>query len=609
MNALHYTIAIKAAEAHQFEVSLRLESDSDTAVHGATLALPAWIPGSYMIREFARHIIAIDARRETAGRGGKTRAVPLQQIDKHSWQVAPWEGTLVVTWTVYAWDLSVRAAHLDRNHGFFNGTSVFLRVLGREHLPHIVDIRKPSGAEYAKWRVATSLPEWQARRHGFGTYIASDYDELIDHPVEMGTFQLGTFSACGVEHEIAITGHVPNLDMERLTNDLTKICSEQIRFFEPRTAAAPFKRFVFLVMAVGDGYGGLEHRSSTALLCNRGDLPTLAQADKTRIDENYCNFLGLASHEYFHCWNVKRIKPAAFAPYRLDTESYTSLLWIFEGFTSYYDDLFLRRSGLIDSKRYLERIAKVMANVQRGCGRLRQSVAESSFDAWTKYYRQDENSPNAIVSYYAKGSLVALALDLCLRARSAGRKSLDDVMRLLWRKFGRDFYPANARGISEQEFPDLLREATGIDLSREIAAWAYGRTDLPLKELCAAVGITLTNEVESATPTLDVKLASGEARLAHVYEGGAACKAGLSAGDVLVAVGGLRVTTGNLDALLARYRPNAKLTVHAFRRDELFETTVELAAPKALKFSLVVQTNATARLANQWLRASTRRKG
>jgi len=606
MNAIHYTITPRNPAAHLFEVSMQLESDDACRKDGIVLALPAWIPGSYMIREFARHIVGIEARSK-APKGGRSRLLSLNKLDKHSWQVAPWQGTLTVTWTVYAWDLSVRAAHLDRSHGFFNGTSVFLRALGREHLPHIVDIQKPSDPACTAWKVATSLTELKARRHGFGTYSATHYDELVDHPVEMGNFQLGVFQACGTEHEIVVTGHVPNLDMARLTEDVARICTDQIRFFEPRTAQAPFERYVFLVMAVGDGYGGLEHRASTALLCKRDDLPSTAQADRTRISENYGNFLGLVSHEYFHSWNVKRIKPAVFAPYAFDKEAYTRLLWIFEGFTSYYDDLFLRRTGLIDMPRYLERVAKTIATVHRGSGRLHQSVAESSFDAWTKYYRQDENSPNAIVSYYAKGSLVALAIDLTLRTRSGGRKSLDDVMRHLWRKFGRSFYPDNTHGLREDEFPELLHAATGIDLAPEIAAWAEGRADLPLIELFRSVGIELTQGNESGTPGLGIKLAAGECRIAHVYDGAAASKAGLSAGDVLLAVDGLRVTAGNLDTLLGRYTPGTRLPVHAFRRDELYSTTVTLDAPAPLKFGLNLRADARGGLARQWLRTSAKR--
>jgi len=582
MNQIHYRIKPSDPAAHLFEVSCQLAVDTSPDQEGLVFALPAWIPGSYMIREFARHIIDI---RASCDHGGKKRAVRLRKRDKHSWQAAPCKGTLTLTWTVYAWDLSVRCAHLDQTHAFFNGTGVFLRVVGQEHLPHVLDIERPDGDGYRRWRVATALPELKARRHGFGSYRAANYDELVDHPVEMGEFQLASFEACGTTHEVAITGRVPNLDLARLCTDLTRICEAQIRFFEPRSARAPFERYVFLIMAVGDGYGGLEHRASTALICKRDDLPVTG-ADPAVIADAYLGFLGLASHEYFHSWNVKRIKPAVFAPYDFDAEAYTSLLWIFEGFTSYYDDLFLLRCGLIDTARYLGLVAKTIGSVLAGSGRKRQSVAESSFDAWIKYYRQDENAPNAIVSYYAKGCLVALALDLHLRAASGGNKSLDDVMLLLWRRFGQTFYTGKQSGLAEDEFPAIVEAATGINVEREVRAWAAGRDDLPLESLFAGVGVDLSRAAATTQPVLGAKLAAGEPRLAQVFQSGPAHQAGLSAGDVLIALGGLRVTAGNLDSLLARYRVGARVEVHAFRRDELMSTTVKLGAAAALGFTL-----------------------
>ncbi|HSY28304.1 MAG TPA: peptidase M61, partial [Burkholderiaceae bacterium] len=340
---------------------------------------------------------------------------------------------------------------------------------------------RPEGEIYQDWRVATALPELKARRYGFGTYVAANYDELIDHPVEMGAFELGSFKAHGVQHDVVFTGRVPNLDMARLTSDLKKICEAQITFFEPKSKRAPMKRYVFMTMAVGDGYGGLEHRASTALICARADLPVKGQK---AMSDGYRTFLGLCSHEYFHTWNVKRIKPANFAPYDLRSETYTPLLWVFEGFTSYYDDLMLVRSGVIDQAAYFKLIGKTVNAVMRGSGRHKQSIAESSFDAWTKYYRQDENAPNAIVSYYTKGSLVALALDLTIRAETKGKKSLDDVMRALWNGYGRDFYSADGgKGVSESELEALIDSITGLKLKRTLDRWVRGTVDLPLATL------------------------------------------------------------------------------------------------------------------------------
>ncbi|WP_322404508.1 M61 family metallopeptidase [Massilia luteola] len=568
--AIQYTIVPKDLAGHLFNVTVTVAEPSP---EGQVFALPAWIPGSYMIREFARNIVRI--RAEAGG-----AAVRLAKLDKHSWQAAPVSGPLTVHYEVYAWDLSVRAAHLDQTHGFFNGTSVFLRVVGQEARPHLVDIQRPGDAGTRSWRVATSLPEAGAKRYGFGTYAAADYDELIDHPVEMGDFALGGFTAHGIRHDIVITGRVPNLDMARLEKDLKAICETQIAFFEPKTKKAPMDRYVFLTMVVGDGYGGLEHRASTALLCARTDLPTTAAPRTAEPNEGYIKFLGLCSHEYFHTWNVKRIKPAVFAPYDLQVENYTPLLWLFEGFTSYYDDLMLVRSGIISEATYFKLLGKTVASVLRGTGRTKQSIAESSFDAWSKYYRQDENAPNAIISYYTKGSLVGLALDLTIRAKTGGAKSLDDIMLALWDRYGRDFYKGGARGVTEQDVESLFDEVSGVRLKTIFDRYIRGTDDIPLAKLYAPFGVKVTEERKNAKPSLDAGIGRDAAgvKLTQVHEGGAAHQAGLSAGDVVIAVDGLRVNANppNLDQLFARYRVDDTVTVHAFRRDELMTFDVTL---------------------------------
>ncbi|WP_296943154.1 M61 family metallopeptidase [uncultured Massilia sp.] len=571
--AVQYTIVPKDLAGHLFNVTVTVAAPDP---EGQVFALPAWIPGSYMIREFARNIVRI--RAESAG-----QPVALAKLDKHSWRAAPVAGPLALHYEVYAWDLSVRAAHLDQTHGFFNGTSVFLRVLGQEATAHQVDIQRPSDPAARAWRVATSLPELGARRYGFGTYVAADYDELVDHPVEMGDFALGGFTAHGVRHDIVITGRVPNLDMARLEQDLKAICDTQIAFFEPKTKKAPMDRYVFLTMAVGDGYGGLEHRASTALICSRADLPTTAAVKTAEPNEGYTKFLGLCSHEYFHTWNVKRIKPAVFAPYDLQVENYTPLLWLFEGFTSYYDDLMLVRSGIISEATYFKLLGKTIASVLRGSGRTKQSIADSSFDAWSKYYRQDENAPNAIISYYTKGSLVGLAFDLTIRARTGGAKSLDDVMLALWERYGRDFYSGGAgggRGVTEQEVEALFDEVAGVRLKSIFDRYIRGTEDIPLAKLYAPFGVKVVEERKSARPSLDAGIGrdAGGARLTQVHEGGAAHQAGLSAGDVVIAVDGLRVNgnPSNLDQLFARYRVGDTVEVHAFRRDELMRFDVTL---------------------------------
>ena len=589
---IRYRIHPVDPAAHLFEVRLSVDQPSPA---GQVFALPAWIPGSYMIREFARHIDRVEARCDG-------RRVRVDKIDKHSWRAARCRGTLELIYRVYAWDLSVRAAHLDDSHGFFNGTSVFLRVLGQEHRPCQLEIAAPDGEVFADWQVATTLTRDGAKLHGFGRYRAADYDELVDHPVEMGRFTRVSFEAAGVPHEVAITGR-HDCDGERLARDLSAVCAAQAQLFEPDSGKPPFDRYLFLTMAVGDGYGGLEHRASTALLCRRDDLPWPGMRG---VPDGYRQFLGLASHEYFHSWHVKRIKPQVFAPYDLDRENYTRLLWVFEGFTSYYDDLMLVRAGVIGRDDYLKALGHTISQVMRGPGRLRQSVAESSFDAWIKYYRQDENSPNAIVSYYAKGALVALCLDLTIRSRSAGQRSLDDLMRLMWARTGRDF-DRDGKGVGEEEMPALIQEATGLDLSRELRAWTEGTADLPLAALMKAFGLKLDLRTpEDGAPWLGIRSATrgGELTITTALADGPAHRAGLSAGDVLVAADGLRVDERNLKVLLARRRPGQQLRIHAFRRDELIERTITLSAPPATEARVAVDAKAAAparQLAEGWL--------
>ncbi len=572
MPPITYAITPADPHGHLFEVVLTLDKP---AADGQVLSLPAWIPGSYMIREFAKNIVSI-------GAACKGKSVKLTKLDKQTWQAARCDGPLVLTYRVYAYDLSVRTAHLDATHGFFNGSSVYLRAHGFEDAPHRVQINPPKSVK--NWRVATALLRVKGTKPlAFGWYEAPDYDALIDHPVELGIFTHGHFDACGARHDIAVTGDVPNLDMPRLQKDFEKVCTAQIKLFEPKTALAPFldcsDRYVFLTQAFGDGhYGGLEHRASTALICSRNELPILGQA---AMSESYRGFLGLVSHEYFHTWNVKRIKPAVFAPYDLAREVHTPLLWLFEGFTSYYDDLMLARSGLITEAEYLKLLAKTISGVLRSSGRSKQSVAQSSFDAWTKYYRQDENSPNAIISYYTKGSLVALYLDLLIRTQTKSKKSLDDFMRLLWTRYGRDFYKGGQQGVREQDIADLLHEATGCDLRKELHTATETTEDLPIERLLAGFGIAWSNKAERNATSLGIKTRSqnGECVIANAYENEAAHRAGLSALDVLIAIDGLRVTASNVDTLLGRYQPGNIVRVLAFRRDELVDLNVKLDAP------------------------------
>lgn len=579
---LRYCLEPHDLAGHRCRVSLTIEHPDP---QGQQVSLPAWIPGSYLMREFARQIETLQAY-DAAG-----KTIGVHKLDRNTWQLAPCKGAVTIKTVVYCNDMSVRSAHLDDSHGFFNGTSLFLQVHGQEDQPCLLELLPPpanSTYQQQTWQVHTSLPEakgWEgaAQRHGFGYYLAPNYDALIDHPIEMGTPTVASFEAYGAEHELIFTGIIPGLDLERIVADVKRICETQIRFFEPETQRAPFldssDRYVFMTQVLGEGYGGLEHRASTALICNRRDLPIKGRPEQS---EGYRNFLGLVSHEYFHTWNVKRIKPAVFAPYDLSREGHTRLLWVFEGFTSYYDDLLLFRAGVIDQPTYLANISRTISMVHRNGGRHKQSVAESSFDAWTRYYRQDENSPNALVSYYTKGALVALGLDLFIRRETLDRHSLDDVLRLMWDRYGRDFYLGAPKGVAEDAMPALIHEATGVDAGKFLQLYAEGRHDVPLDKLLPIAGLRLEWRAPNNTLVgIDWRTRNQgeEVQVATVYEGGNAHLAGLSAGDRLVAIDGLRVTSSNLDSILGRYAVGDTISLHLFRSDVLRQFKLTLTAP------------------------------
>ena len=504
---LHYRIEPSDLHAHLFHVTLTIAQPAAQQ----RVALPVWIPGSYLVREFAKNLQNL---RATQGR----RSVPLQQLDKATWQVDAAPGKpLVLTYAVYALDNSVRTAWLDASRGFFNGTSLCLQVAGQETLPHALELMSTRAT--ATWHVATGLPAVATNTRGFGSYMADDYDALVDHPFELGHFWSGEFKACGVPHRFVVAGAAPSFDGARLLADTQKICEAEIRFWHPR-GKPPHTNYVFMLNAVDDGYGGLEHRNSTALICTRRDLPRVG--DK-RSSEGYTTLLGLISHEYFHTWNVKRLKPAAFAQFDYSRENYTHQLWFFEGFTSYYDDLLLRRAGLLDDAAYLRLLNKTINQVDQTPGRLVQSVAESSFDAWVKYYRQDENTPNATVSYYTKGALVALCLDLTLRAE--GTTDLDEVMRSLFKR-------CKGGPMSEADLLDVLQLLAGRSLAPELAQWVHSTDTLPLQPLLERHGVAVHADPSHMAQRLGLRVAeTGNIVVKTVLRGGAAEKAGFCAGD------------------------------------------------------------------------------
>ena len=579
-----YRVDVAERHAHRLRVTLTIPRPA-AEQH---VSLPVWIPGSYLVREFARHLSGL-----AAAQGA--RAVALRQIDKASW-VAQCRGraALTLTYEVHAFDPSVRCAYLDARRGFFNGTSVFLRVQGRDHEPHRVTLAGlPAG-----WEVATTMRTGTRRNE----FIAADYDELVDHPFELGRFWRGTFQAGGVAHEFVVAGALPDFDGQRLLDDAQRICVAQIALWHGNAPGAkpPFARYLFMLNALDEGYGGLEHRASTALVANRRDLP---RAGSTERSDGYVKLLGLVSHEYFHAWNVKRLRPSEFAHVDYTRENYTALLWFFEGFTSYYDDLALLRAGLVDAPRYLRLVATTISGVLAAPGRKVQSLAQSSFDAWVKYYRQDENTPNATISYYTLGSLVALALDLSLRSAGKGRGAdLDAVMRRLWQGSG-------GGPIGEDDILAAVAAAAGPRRGPALAArlhsWVHGTDDLPLAELLARFGVRWHEQPPTLAQRWGLRVAESAltgVKVTHVLRGGAAEAAGLAAGDELLAVEGWRLR--RLEDALPLLPAKASARLLAVRDQCLLELTIATpaGAQGAVQLGLDESAGAAARaLRKAWL--------
>ena len=601
--AIAYSVQVLDRHAHLFQITLCIAEPAADQ----TVSLPVWIPGSYLIREFSKTLQNLQARQ------GKQPTALVQQ-DKCSWQAAcTRDQPLVLTYEVYAFDNSVRTAWLDASRGFFNGTSMFLQVAGQESSPHEVTL--VADKSLAGWQVATGLTPAKIDKNGFGRYLAANYDELVDCPVEMGTFWSDTFMAGGLEHRFVVAGAPPSFDGARLLADTQAICETEISFWHgakkgrKKSNQPPHKNYLFMLNVVDDGYGGLEHRNSTALICMRKDLPRLNQPAltppstnvpdaKPAANEGYTQLLGLISHEYFHTWNVKRLRPAEFARYDYGQENYTELLWFFEGFTSYYDDLLLYRAERIDDTAYLRLLNKTINQVHQTPGRAIQTVAQASFDAWVKYYRQDENTPNATVSYYTKGALVALCLDLTLRQE--GHTTLDDVMRALWQR-------CQGGPMAESDLLAVLETLAGRSYATEIAQWVHSTADLPLQTLLAQQGIAVLNEPAQLAQRLGIRVSEGgSVQVKTVLRGGAAEHAGFASGDewLGVQVGQGKTATqwrlNKLDDLLLYADASPHIGALVARDKRILN--LHLTLPTAVNTWLLVARDKTR--VNQWLNPS-----
>lgn len=566
---LHYQIEFDDYKQHLVHVTIRFLANPNQE-----LWLPTWIPGSYLIREFSKHIEAVKAYDEAG------RMLNIKKTEKNRWRLFNTDHELItVEYDVYAYDLSVRGAYVDQTRLYINPACVCLGLDGQEQSACELEIFLPD--ELKHFQLATGLASKSLVKGRF-TLKADHYDQLIDSPFELAEQTRFSFEAHGIEHEFTISGQ-HNTNIERLKADIEKICAAEIEMF----GSAPFQNYTFMTMATGNSYGGLEHCNSTSLITPRDDLPK--SNEPTEPSKDYQRFLGLCSHEYFHSWLVKFIRPENFANYNLHQEGYTSLLWIFEGFTSYYDDLILLRSGVISQKSYLDLLKSQLDRYLQNPGRFVQTVAESSFDAWIKFYRPDENTNNAGTSYYNKGALVALCLDLGLRLRGS---SLDALMRRLYEN------TQNGIQVNERTVFDLCEELTGDSWVEQINHLINTTDELPLDQLFPEFGLSYKLKNDK-TLAYGLKLTDKPegVLVQNAQREGAGAKAGISANDVIIAIDGLKATT----KLIEKYaKQKGNYQVLAFRRDELLSFDVTGESINLTEVELIIEDQTKA---DKWLKA------
>ena len=566
---LHYQIEFDDYRQHLIHVTVRF-----VAQPTQVLSLPTWIPGSYLIREFSKHIEGVRAYDEDG------RLLQIRKNEKNKWQLFNTDFELItVEYDVYAYDLSVRGAYVDQTRLYVNPACACLGLDGQDDKAIEVELFLPP--ELKHFQLATGLPS-KSLVKGRYTLKAKNYAELIDSLFELADQTRFSFEANGIPHEFVVSGkHAMN--EQRMKQDIEKICATEISMF----GSAPFENYTFMTMATGNSYGGLEHPNSTSLISPRDDLPKANEPVEPSTD--YQRFLGLCSHEYFHSWLVKFIRPENFVNYDLNKEGYTSLLWIFEGFTSYYDDLILLRSGVINQESYIKLLKLQIDRYLQNPGRAVQTVAESSFDAWVKFYRQDENSNNAGTSYYNKGCLVALCLDLGLRLRGS---SLDELMRKLYEN------AQNGIQVNERTIYELANDLTGDDWSEQINHLINTTDELPLDQLFPEFGLSYTLNHDKSLP-FGLKLADKPegVLIQSARRDGSGVLAGLSANDVIVAIDGLKATA----KLVEKYaKQDGTYIVYAFRRDEFMQFEVKASGSALTEVNLKVEDQAKV---EKWLKA------
>ena len=578
-----YRLAMPEPWTHLYHVQMTVDAPSAGPLR---LRMPAWAPGSYLIRDFARHVQDFEAA------DGRGQPLAWERVDKQTWEVRPEgkPGKVVVRYKVYANEPGVQTSHLDATHGYGNGTNLFLYVDGRKDEPATLRIEP-----WGKWHVDVALPKGRD-----GAFRAKDYDDLADAPFEAGTHRRLSFRAAGKPHRVALYGS-GNEDPDRLVEDLRRIVEEEAAVF----GGLPYEEYLFIIHLADKARGGLEHRHSNTSAVDRW---TFQPAKK------YEDFLALEAHEFFHTWNVKRLRPAVLGPFDYEREVHTGLLWAMEGVTSYYDHLVLARAGLISEERYRDFLAESITKLREQPGRFVLSLHQSSFLTWVKLYKQDANWVNTGVSYYLKGELVALCLDLAIRDRTDGRKSLDDVMRALYEK-----YPFEGEGIPEKHthgvdgWRETLEEVTGLSWRSFWAKYVDGTDEVDFERFLTAVGWRVRPVRKGDKPEekakkgdyarpggwLGANLSEGEGkrlRVQSVLAGSPAQRAGLAPQDELVALDGYQAL--DKDWVEKRLRERAagdEVRLHAFRRGELVELRARLAEPPPEKWVVEEDKKASAR--------------
>ena len=559
---IHYQVAIPQPESHLFEVVLHLQ---DWKLAVLDLKLPVWTPGSYLVREYAKHLQNFSAN---AGE----QSLPWRKLSKNHWQVetsaiaqTSSDSTITVRYRVFANELSVRTNHLDATHGYFNGAALFFRIPGLEQQPISVTIVPPK----SEWHVTTPLPAVPQQPN---TFQAADFDTLVDSPFEVGSHQLHQFDVLGKSHELAIWGK-GNVNPAKMISDIEKIIEVEANLF----GGLPYERYIFLLHLSSQGNGGLEHKYACSL-----NYPRFGFRDR----DKYNRFMQLVAHEFFHLWNVKRIRPKALEVFDYDCENYTPSLWFSEGTTSYYDLVIPLRAGIYDAKSFLNNLGKEITRFQTTPGRLVQPLSESSFDAWIKLYRPDANSGNSQISYYLKGEMVSLLLDLLIRERHGNSRSLDDVMRQMWQQFGKAEI-----GFTPEQLQEVIESVAGTDLNDFFGRYIDDTQELPFTQYLEPFGLQLVGETEEdAAPCLGVRATTenGRESIKFVEAGTPAQLAGIDAGDELLAIDGMRVTAQNLSDRLRDYQPGDSIQVTVFHQEELRTYSVTLAAPRPSRYQVTL---------------------